>query len=48
MRSIRELAKSDADAGYAVDELTGLLGKIPADGFAVLPADGSRDGRPWP
>ena len=36
----KELAKSDADAGYAVDELTGLLGKIPADGFAVLPADG--------
>lgn len=44
----KELAKSDADAGYAVDEITGLLGKIPADGFAVLPADGSRDGRPWP
>ena len=36
----KELAKSDADAGYAVDEITGLLGKIPADGFAVLPADG--------
>ena len=33
----KELAKSDADAGYAVDEITGLLGKIPADGFAVLP-----------
>ena len=36
----KELAKSDADAGYAVDEITGLLGKIPADGFAVLPTDG--------
>lgn len=36
----KELAKSDADAGYAVDEITGLLGKIPADGFAVLSADG--------
>lgn len=36
----RELAKSDADAGYAVDEITGLLGKIPATGFAVLPTDG--------
>lgn len=23
-----------------MDEITGLLGKIPADGFAVLPADG--------
>lgn len=36
----KELAKSDADAGYAVDEITGLLGKIPANGFAVLPTDG--------
>ena len=36
----RELAKSDADAGYAVDEITGLLGKIPAAGFALLPTAG--------
>lgn len=36
----RELAKSDADAGYAVDEITGLLGKIPATGFVALPTDG--------
>lgn len=36
----RGLAKSDADAGYAVDEITELLGKIPAAGFALLPTDG--------
>ena len=29
-----ELAKSDADAGYAVDEIKGLLAKLPAEGFA--------------
>lgn len=34
------LAKSDADAGYAVDEITELLGKIPAAGFALLPTQG--------
>ena len=28
-----ELAKSDADAGYAVDEIKGLLAKLPAEGF---------------
>ena len=28
------LAKSDADAGYAVDEIKGLLAKLPAEGFA--------------
>ena len=27
------LAKSDADAGYAVDEIKGLLAKLPAEGF---------------
>ncbi|WP_295935933.1 family 16 glycoside hydrolase [uncultured Alistipes sp.] len=27
------------DAGYAVDEITELLGKIPAAGFAALPVD---------
>jgi len=36
----KEQAKSDADAGYAVDEITGLLGKIPAAGFAPLPTAG--------
>lgn len=36
----KELAKSDADAGYAVDEITGLLDNIPAAGFALLPAAG--------
>lgn len=36
----RELARSDADAGYAVDEITELLGKIPAAGFVALPTDG--------
>lgn len=33
----QEQAKSDADAGYAVDEITELLGKIPAEGFSALP-----------
>ena len=28
-----ELAKSDADAGYAVDEIKGLLAKLPAEGY---------------
>ena len=28
------LSKSDADAGYAVDEIKGLLAKLPAEGFA--------------
>ena len=28
-----ELAKSDADAGYAVDEIKGLLAKLPAEGI---------------
>ena len=27
------LAKSDADAGYAVDEIKGLLAKLPAEGY---------------
>ena len=36
------LAKSDADAGYAVDEIKGLLAKLPAEGFApasLVPGD---------
>ena len=35
----RKLAQSDADAGYAVDEITGLLGRLPEMGFVALPAD---------
>jgi len=35
----RKLAQSDADAGYAVDEITGLLGRLPETGFVALPAD---------
>lgn len=36
------LAKSDADAGYAVDEIKGLLAKLPAKGFtpaSLAPGD---------
>ena len=33
------LAQSDADAGYAVDEISGLLGRLPEAGFVALPAD---------
>ena len=35
----REWAKSDADAGYAVDELTLMLSKLPAEGFAAVATD---------
>lgn len=35
----RKLAQSDADAGYAVDEITGLLGRLPETGFVALPTD---------
>ena len=35
----REWATSDADAGYAVDELTLLLSKLPADGFRTVTDD---------
>ncbi len=35
----RKLAQSDADAGYAVDEITGLLGRLPETGFVALPVD---------
>ena len=35
----RRLAQSDADAGYAVDEISGLLGRLPEAGFVALPAD---------
>lgn len=38
-----ELAKTDADAGYAVDEIKGLLAKLPAEGY--LPA--SLDPSEW-
>ena len=30
------LAKSDADAGYAVDEIKGLLAKLPAEGYVPV------------
>ena len=30
------LAKSDADAGYAVDEIKGLMAKLPAGGYAPV------------
>lgn len=33
------LAKSDADAGYAVDEIKGLLAKLPTDGFVPASLD---------
>ena len=33
------LAKSDADAGYAVDEIKGLLAKLPETGFEPLSLD---------
>lgn len=36
------LTKSDADAGYAVDEIKGLLAKLPAEGFtpaSLAPGD---------
>ena len=35
----RDWAASDADAGYAVDELTLLLSKLPADGFVAVSDD---------
>lgn len=34
-----ELAKTDADAGYAVDEIKGLRAKLPAEGFAPASLD---------
>lgn len=36
----RALAKENADAGYAVDEIGELLSKIPATGFVSLSKDG--------
>ena len=39
-----ELAKSDADAGYAVDEIKGLLAKLPAEG---IPPGIARTGSGW-
>lgn len=35
----RAWAASDADAGYAVDELTLMLSKLPADGFVAVTDD---------
>lgn len=35
----REWAKSDSDAGYAIDELTLMLSKLPAEGFAAVETD---------
>ena len=38
-----DLAKSDPDAGYAVDEIKGMLAKLPASGYVSV-FDGTLDG----
>lgn len=40
------LAKSDADAGYAVDEIKGLLAKLPQRDTSRYRSNRA-DGKPW-
>lgn len=40
-----ELAKSDADAGYALKDINGLSGELKATGFAKSAAEGTAEGK---